>query len=135
VASRLAPRVEVGVDAAAPAALLLKSDQLLGLLGFASGTSAQWSSGGWQLLLLLGCPPRVAGTRGKQLIALTRRACEEEMERDTGVRATGANKLGPLGRGRESARARNAGGRWQVWSTYQVTHTRGLAVPSSAGLG
>jgi hypothetical protein len=32
----------VGVAAAAP---LLKSDQLLGLLGSASGTSAQWSSG------------------------------------------------------------------------------------------
>jgi hypothetical protein len=45
MASRLAPRVEVGVIAVAPAALLLKSDQLLGLLGFASGTSAQWSSG------------------------------------------------------------------------------------------
>jgi hypothetical protein len=31
--------------AAALAALLLRSDQLLGLLGSASGTSAQWSSG------------------------------------------------------------------------------------------
>jgi hypothetical protein len=39
----LAPEVEVGV--AAPAALLLKTNQWLGLLGFASGTSAQWSSG------------------------------------------------------------------------------------------
>jgi hypothetical protein len=45
VASELAPEVEVGVAAVAPTALLLKSDQLLGLLGFASGTSAQWSSG------------------------------------------------------------------------------------------
>jgi hypothetical protein len=44
MASELAPEVEVGV-AAAPAALLLKSDQLLGLLGFVSGTLAQWSSG------------------------------------------------------------------------------------------
>jgi hypothetical protein len=44
VASALAHEVEVGV-AAAPAALLLESDQLLGLLGFASGTSAQLSSG------------------------------------------------------------------------------------------
>jgi hypothetical protein len=35
----------VGVAAAAPAASLLRSDQLLGLLGSASGTSAQWSSG------------------------------------------------------------------------------------------
>ena len=34
----------MGVAAAAPAALLLKSDQLLGFLGFASGTSTQWSS-------------------------------------------------------------------------------------------
>jgi hypothetical protein len=45
VASRLAPEVEVGVAAVAPAASLLRSDQLLGLLGSASGTSAQWSSG------------------------------------------------------------------------------------------
>jgi hypothetical protein len=45
VASRLAPEVEVGMVAAALAALLLRSDQLLGLLGSASGTSAQWSSG------------------------------------------------------------------------------------------
>src|SRR5690242_10792884 len=45
VASELAPEVEVGVAAVAPTALLLKSDQLLGLLGFASGTSDQWSSG------------------------------------------------------------------------------------------
>jgi hypothetical protein len=35
----------VGVVVATPAALLLKSGQLLGLLRFASGTSAQWSSG------------------------------------------------------------------------------------------
>jgi hypothetical protein len=35
----------VGVAAIAPAALLLKSDQLLGLLRFASGTSSQWSLG------------------------------------------------------------------------------------------
>jgi hypothetical protein len=41
VASRLAPQVEVGVAATAPAALLLKSDQSLGLLEFALGTSAQ----------------------------------------------------------------------------------------------
>jgi hypothetical protein len=33
VASGLAPEVEVGVAAAAPAASLLRSDQLLGLLG------------------------------------------------------------------------------------------------------
>jgi hypothetical protein len=43
VASELALGVEVGVAAAAPAALLLKSNQSLGLHGFASGTSAQWS--------------------------------------------------------------------------------------------
>jgi hypothetical protein len=45
VASGLAPKVEVGVAAAAPAASLLRSNQLLGLLGSASGTSTQWSSG------------------------------------------------------------------------------------------
>jgi hypothetical protein len=44
VASELASEVEVGVAAAAPAALLLMSGQLLGLLVFASGTSTQWSS-------------------------------------------------------------------------------------------
>jgi hypothetical protein len=41
VASGLASEVEVGVAAAVPTALLLKSGQLLGLLGFASRTSAQ----------------------------------------------------------------------------------------------
>jgi hypothetical protein len=45
VASELAPEVEVGVAVTTPAALLLTSDQLIGGLGFASGTSAQWSSG------------------------------------------------------------------------------------------
>jgi hypothetical protein len=45
VASELALEVEVGVAAAAPAALLLGSDQSLGLLGSASRTSAQLSSG------------------------------------------------------------------------------------------
>jgi hypothetical protein len=45
VAYELASKVEVGVAVAAPTALLLKSSQSLGLLGFASGTSAQWSSG------------------------------------------------------------------------------------------
>ena len=44
MASRLAPEVEVGVAAAAPAASLIRFDQLLGLLGSASRTSAQWSS-------------------------------------------------------------------------------------------
>jgi hypothetical protein len=43
MASELALGVEVGV-AAAPAALLLRSDQLLRLLGSASGTFGQWSS-------------------------------------------------------------------------------------------
>jgi hypothetical protein len=41
MASELALEVEVGVAAAAPATLLLRFDQLLGLHGFASGTSAQ----------------------------------------------------------------------------------------------
>jgi hypothetical protein len=45
VASALASKVEVGVAAVAPAALLLKSSQSLGLLEFPSETSAQWSSG------------------------------------------------------------------------------------------
>jgi hypothetical protein len=44
VASGLAPKAEVVVAAAAPAAFLLKSIQLLGLLGSASRTFAQWSS-------------------------------------------------------------------------------------------
>jgi hypothetical protein len=44
VASELASEVEVGVAAAAPAALLLKSGQFLGLSGFASGTYVQCSS-------------------------------------------------------------------------------------------
>jgi hypothetical protein len=41
VASELALEVEVGVAVAATAALLLRSDQLLGLLESTSGTSAQ----------------------------------------------------------------------------------------------
>jgi hypothetical protein len=42
MASELAPEVEVGVAAAAPAASLLRSDQLLGLPKSALGTFAQW---------------------------------------------------------------------------------------------
>jgi hypothetical protein len=45
VASGLALEAEAVVAAAAPAAWLLMSDQLPGLLGSASRTSAQWSSG------------------------------------------------------------------------------------------
>ena len=45
MASGLALEAEAVVAAAALAALLLRSDQLLGLLGSVSGTSAQWSSG------------------------------------------------------------------------------------------
>jgi hypothetical protein len=45
VAYELALGVEVGVVATAPAALVLGSDHLLGLLGSASGTSARSSSG------------------------------------------------------------------------------------------
>jgi hypothetical protein len=44
VASGLALEAEAGVAAAAPAASLLKSDQLFGLLESASRTFAQWSS-------------------------------------------------------------------------------------------
>jgi hypothetical protein len=54
-ASELALEAEVGVAAAAPTALLLGSDQLPGLLGSASRTSAQLSSGWWWQLLLLNC--------------------------------------------------------------------------------
>jgi hypothetical protein len=45
VASGLAPEAEVVVATAAPAASLLGSDQLLGLLESTTGTFAQWSSG------------------------------------------------------------------------------------------
>jgi hypothetical protein len=45
VASELAPEAEVVVVAATPVASLLESVQLLGLLGSASRTFAQWSSG------------------------------------------------------------------------------------------
>jgi hypothetical protein len=45
VASELALKAEVGVVVVVPAALLLRSDQSLGLLGSASGTSVQLSSG------------------------------------------------------------------------------------------
>jgi hypothetical protein len=44
VAFGLALEAEAGVAAAAPAASLLRSNQLLGLLESASGTFAQWSS-------------------------------------------------------------------------------------------
>jgi hypothetical protein len=44
-ASELALEAKVGVASAALAASLLGSDQSLGLLESASGTSAQWSSG------------------------------------------------------------------------------------------
>ena len=45
MASELALEAEVEVAAAAPAASLLGSAQLLGLLESASGTFSQWSSG------------------------------------------------------------------------------------------
>jgi hypothetical protein len=45
VASGLAPEAEAVVAAAAPAASLLRYDQLLGLLESTSGTFSQWSSG------------------------------------------------------------------------------------------
>jgi hypothetical protein len=44
------------VAATAPAALLLRPDQLLGLLGPASETSAQWSSG-VMVATAVGLPP------------------------------------------------------------------------------
>jgi hypothetical protein len=45
VASGLALEAEAGVVVTAPAASLLKSDQLLGLLESALGTFSRWSSG------------------------------------------------------------------------------------------
>jgi hypothetical protein len=45
VASGLTPEAEAVVAATAPAASLLKSVQLLGLLESTSGTFSQWSSG------------------------------------------------------------------------------------------
>jgi hypothetical protein len=45
VASGLAPEAEAVVATTAPAASLLGSAQLLGLLESASGTFSQWSSG------------------------------------------------------------------------------------------
>jgi hypothetical protein len=45
VASELAPEAEVVVAATTPAALVLGSNRLLGLLVSASRTFAQWSSG------------------------------------------------------------------------------------------
>jgi hypothetical protein len=47
----------VVVAAAAPAALLLRSDQLPGLLGSASRTFAQWSSGVAEANAAAGLPP------------------------------------------------------------------------------
>ena len=55
MASRLA--LEAVVAAAAPAALLLRFDQLPGLLGSASGTFAQWSSGVAVANAAAGLPP------------------------------------------------------------------------------
>jgi hypothetical protein len=46
----------VGVAAAAPAVSLLRCDQLLRLLGYASGTYAQWSSG-VAVAIVVGLPP------------------------------------------------------------------------------
>jgi hypothetical protein len=54
VASGLAFEVEVGVAAVAPAALLLKYTQLLGLFGFASKHLLN-SHRGWRWQLLLSC--------------------------------------------------------------------------------
>jgi hypothetical protein len=66
VSSALASEVDVGVVAAAPAALLLKSGQLLGLLRFASGTSAQWSSGVGVATAAEVPPPRVPPAPAEQ---------------------------------------------------------------------
>jgi hypothetical protein len=57
VASGLALEAEVVVAAAEPAASLLMSDQLPGLLESASRTSAQWSSGVAVANAVAGLPP------------------------------------------------------------------------------
>jgi hypothetical protein len=57
VASRLALEAEAVVATAAPAASLLRSDQLPGLLGSASRTFAQWSSGVTVANAAAGLPP------------------------------------------------------------------------------
>jgi hypothetical protein len=75
VASELAPEVGVGVAVVAPAALLLKSDQFLGLLGFASRTSAQWSSGVVVATAAELPPPRVPAAPAKH--AFHRYACSQ----------------------------------------------------------
>jgi hypothetical protein len=59
VASELALEAEVGVAAAAPAALLLGSDQLLGLSEFATKKSAQLSSGVVVAIVAAELPPPV----------------------------------------------------------------------------
>jgi hypothetical protein len=56
-ASGLAPKAEAVVAAAAPAASLLRSNQLLGLLVSASRTFAQWSSGVAVANAVAGLPP------------------------------------------------------------------------------
>jgi hypothetical protein len=66
----------VGVATAAPAASLLKSDQLLGLLGSASGTSAQWSSGVAVATAAAELhPPRVPAVLAKHVLHLC--ACSQ----------------------------------------------------------
>jgi hypothetical protein len=72
-----------------------------------------------------------AGARGKRLITLTTRAHATETERGERVRATGTDKLDPLGQ-REGERERehacaDAGSRWQVGSTCQATRACALA--------
>jgi hypothetical protein len=57
VASKLVPEAETMVVAAAPAASLLESVQLLGLLESASRTFAQWSSGVAVANAAAGLPP------------------------------------------------------------------------------
>jgi hypothetical protein len=57
VASGLALEAEVVVTAAAPAASLLRSNPLPGLLGSVSKTSAQWSSGVAVATVAAGLPP------------------------------------------------------------------------------
>ena len=79
----MASEVEVGVAAAAPAALLLTSSQLLELSGFASGTSAQWSSGVAVATAAELPPPRVPAAPAEHFFHLC--ACSQTSVESTHI--------------------------------------------------
>jgi hypothetical protein len=78
----------VGVDAAAPAALLLKFGQLLGLSGFASGAYAQWSSGVAVATPAELPPPRVPDAPAEHAFHLC--ACSQTSVKSTHIRSDSA---------------------------------------------